>query len=123
LNCAWSCRGKFCANIFILLTCIELQRYILFKYFNSAHLHGVAEEHFWTNILILLTCMELQENILYKCFNSAHLHGIAEVLQAQVGNMVELPEEQPDRTGFPRWAAASPDCSAGTGGGGRQLLS
>ncbi len=99
---------------------MELQGNILYKYFNSVHLHGVAEEHFCSNILILLFCTELQSNILYKFLNSAHLHGIAEVLQAQVGNMVELPEEQPDRTGFPRLRPPSRDCR-GLERRGRQL--
>ena len=54
--------------------------------------------------------MEMQRNILYKYYNSANLHGIAEVLKSQVGNMVELPEEKPDRTGFPRLRPPSRDC-------------
>jgi hypothetical protein len=53
----------------ILLTYMELQENILYKYFNSAHLHRVPVEHFVQ---------------MYKYFNSAQLHGVAEERFVQI---------------------------------------
>jgi hypothetical protein len=69
-------QGNIFINIVILLTCMELQRKILYKYFNSAHLHGVAEEYFYKYCNSAHLHGVAEENF-DKYFNSAHLHGVA----------------------------------------------